>query len=109
MFWLVSLVYPRCAQTALQMFSVQKLDVGTFLRADYSILIRTTSGHFSRLYARYVPAGIFFMLLYAFGIPAFFAYLIFRVRKKFQVWRWPTRMCPCLWICWISARHWQIF
>lgn len=39
-FWLVTLLYPRAAQAALQVFSLQKLDVGTFLAADLSVLVR---------------------------------------------------------------------
>lgn len=38
-FWLVTLLYPRCAMTALQLFSTQKLDSGTYLISDYSILV----------------------------------------------------------------------
>jgi len=39
-FWLVTLLYPRAAQAALQVFSLQKLDIGTFLAADLSVLVR---------------------------------------------------------------------
>jgi len=39
-FWLVTLLYPRAAQAALQVFSLQRLDVGTFLAADLSVLVR---------------------------------------------------------------------
>jgi hypothetical protein len=35
----VTLLYPRCAMTALQLFSTQKLDTGTYLVSDYSILV----------------------------------------------------------------------
>ena len=38
-FWLVTLLYPRCAMTALKLFSTQKLDTGTYLVSDYSILV----------------------------------------------------------------------
>ena len=39
-FWFVTLLYPRCAMTALQLFGWQKLDIGTFLKADFSIMVR---------------------------------------------------------------------
>lgn len=39
-FWLVTLLYPRAAQAALQVFSLQRLNVGTFLAADLSVLVR---------------------------------------------------------------------
>lgn len=38
-FWFVTLLYPRCAMTALQLFGWKTLDVGTFLKADFSILV----------------------------------------------------------------------
>jgi hypothetical protein len=42
-FWLVTLLYPRAAQAALQVFSLQRLDVGTFLAADLAVLVRPPS------------------------------------------------------------------
>ena len=39
-FWLVTLLYPRAAQAALQVFSLHRLDVGTFLAADLNVLVR---------------------------------------------------------------------
>ena len=36
-FWFVTLLYPRCSMTALQLFSTQTLDSGTYLRSDFSI------------------------------------------------------------------------
>lgn len=38
-FWFVTLLYPRCAMTALQLFGWQKLDIGTFLKADFSVMV----------------------------------------------------------------------
>lgn len=48
-FYLVTLVYPRCAQTCLQLFSMTKLDIGTFLAADFTILVRDTAGHWGKV------------------------------------------------------------
>ena len=36
-FWFVTLLYPRCSMTALQLFSTQTLDSGVYLRSDFSI------------------------------------------------------------------------
>ena len=33
----MTLLYPRCSMTALQLFATQTLDSGTYLRSDYSI------------------------------------------------------------------------
>lgn len=38
-FWFVTLLYPRCAMTALQLFGWQTMDVGTFLKADFSVMV----------------------------------------------------------------------
>eukprot|EP00884_Botryococcus_braunii_P002827 jgi/Botrbrau1/12545/Bobra.0169s0084.1 len=84
MFWLVSLVYPKCAQVALQFFSVDKLDLGWYLGSDYSIVVWPAGGHISRLYAAYMPFAILFLLIYTIGIPAFFSWLIWRCRKNYD-------------------------
>ena len=37
-FWLVTLLYPRCSMTALEMFSYTDLDIGRCARCDLSLL-----------------------------------------------------------------------
>ena len=39
--WLVTLLYPRAAMASLQLYSLHSLDTGTYLRADYSLMVRT--------------------------------------------------------------------
>lgn len=51
-FYLVTLVYPRCAQTCLQLFSMTKLDIGTYLSSDFTIVVRDVAGHWGKIYLR---------------------------------------------------------
>lgn len=46
-FWLITLLYPRSALTALQLFGWQRFDTGTYLKADYSIMVRLTLSRFA--------------------------------------------------------------
>ena len=41
-FWFVTLLYPRCAMTALQLFGLQKVDEGWYLSVDFSIMVSNT-------------------------------------------------------------------
>ena len=84
-FWIVSLLYPNIAQTALQLFSHQKLDIGTYLRADYQVLTRDTNGVIDPTYQYYVPPGIIILILFAIGLPIVFFYVLWRVRDKLDV------------------------
>ena len=84
-FYLVTLVYPRCAQTCLQLFSVTKLDVGSFLSADFTITVRDTAGHWGKVYVRYLAPGIALMLLFAIGLPIWYFYIMWTVRARLKV------------------------
>ena len=84
-FYLVTQVYPRCAQTCLQLFSYKKLDIGTFLYADFTILVRDTQGHWGTVYKRYVAPGIAMMVLFAIGVPIWYFIIMWNVRKRLQV------------------------
>ena len=85
MFYLVTLVYPRCAQTCLQLFSFTKLDVGTYLSADFTILVRDIAGHWGKLYVRYLFPGIALMLLFAIGLPVWYLYIMWTIRNRLEV------------------------
>ena len=84
-FYLVTLVYPRCAQTCLQLFSVTKLDVGSFLSADFTIIVRDTAGHWGKVYVRYLAPGIALMLVFAIGLPIWYFYIMWTVRTRLRV------------------------
>lgn len=84
-FYLVTLVYPRCAQTCLQLFSVTKLDIGSFLSADFTITVRDIAGHWGKVYVRYLAPGIALMLLFAIGLPIWYFYIMWTVRNRLKV------------------------
>ncbi len=84
-FYLITLLYPRCAQTCLQLFAVKKLDIGTYLAADYSIIVRTTDGHWGSRYVKYVAPGIALLLVFAIGLPAFYFYTMYKIRNRLDV------------------------
>jgi hypothetical protein len=84
-FYLVTLVYPRCAQTCLQLFSFTKLDIGTYLSADFTILVRDIAGHWGKLYVRYLFPGIALMLVFAIGLPIWYLYIMWTVRNRLKV------------------------
>lgn len=81
----MTLLYPRCAQTSMQLFATQRLDVGTFLKADYSISTRTSSGGFDHTYAAYLVPGTALVILFTLVLPIFYFLVIFRVRHRLQV------------------------
>jgi hypothetical protein len=81
----VTLLYPRCAQTAMQMFATQTLDVGTFLKADYSIATRTAAGSISHTYAAYLVLGTILVILFTIVIPLFYFLVIWKLRFRLQV------------------------
>jgi hypothetical protein len=88
-FWLLTLLYPRAAQTALQLFSLQRLNVGTFLAADLRILVRpppaTCGGLTCPLTSAFkvmIPVGIAVLVAGAVGVPAFFFLALWRNRKN---------------------------
>ena len=95
-FYLVTLVYPRCAQTCLQLFSVTKLDIGSFLSADFTILVRDTAGHWGRVYVRYLAPGIALLLVFAIGLPIWYFYIMWTVRRRLRVRRSPFQSLPLL-------------
>ena len=95
-FYLVTLVYPRCAQTCLQLFSVTKLDIGSFLSADFTILVRDTAGHWGRVYVRYLAPGIALLLVFAIGLPIWYFYIMWTVRHRLRVRRSLCQALPSL-------------
>lgn len=84
-FWLVTLLYPRCSMTALQMFSTQELNTGTYLTADYDIMVKPPGGSFTDTYVHYMIPGGFMLAIIAFGIPFFWFIVIWRNRKRLDV------------------------
>ncbi len=98
-FWLVTLLYPRAAQAALQLFSLTKLNTGTYLGADLGILVRPIPGPgglcpggvapaasglcpLTRTFKLMVPVGAAILAAIALGVPAFFFACLWRSRKR---------------------------
>jgi len=81
-FWLLTLLYPRSSMTALQMFSLQKLDTGTYLTADFSIKVRNPGGKLVPIYVRYMIPGAIMLFIFAILVPAFFFMVIWRNRRR---------------------------
>ena len=100
-FYLVTLVYPRCAQTCLQLFSYMKLDIGTYLYSDFTILVRDTSGRWAHVYLRYLFPGIAVLLVFAIGLPIWYLVIMYLIRDHLQVWQRALCMACC---CSLHAR-----
>ena len=98
-FWLVTLLYPRAAQAALQLFSLTRLNTGTFLGADLGVLVRPVVGPdgacpgeaaltaagvcpLTRTFKMMVPVGAAILAVVALGVPAFFFGALWRSRKR---------------------------
>lgn len=84
-FWFVTLLYPRCAQTSMQMFATQTLDVGTYLKADYSIATRNSAGDIVGAYAAYLVFGTILVILFTLVLPIFYFMVIYRLRYRLEV------------------------
>ena len=80
----MSLLYPNIAQTALQLFLKQKLDIGTYLRTDYQILTRDVNGVVGPTYETYVLPGILVIIFFAIGLPIMFFCVLWSVRKHLE-------------------------
>ena len=95
----MTLLYPRAAQAALQLFSLTKLNTGTYLGADLGILVRPIPGPgglcpggvapaasglcpLTRTFKLMVPVGAAILAAIALGVPAFFFACLWRSRKR---------------------------
>lgn len=81
-YWLITLLYPSTCFLALQMFSWETLDVGTFLTTDFSIKIRNEDGKFTKTYIGYMIPGAILLVVLALGFPLFCFLTIWRHRKS---------------------------
>lgn len=88
-FWLVTLLYPRAAQSALQLFSLARLNVDTFLSADMGVLVRPPPSAcggavcpLTPTYRLMVPVGIAILVIVAAGVPAAFFAALWRNRAR---------------------------
>lgn len=68
--WLMVLAYSGVAKTVLQLYNVRRLDVGYYLRRDYSI---NADDHSYRAYA---AIGYVALVLYPIGIPLGIAWIL---------------------------------
>ena len=68
--WLMVLAYSGVAKTALQLYNARHLDVGSFLRRDYSIDAADDT------YRMYAAMGYIALLLYPIGIPLVIAWVL---------------------------------
>ena len=94
-FWFVTLLYPRCAQTSMQMFATQTLDVGTFLKADFSIATRNSSGDIVASYAAYLVFGTILVILFTLVLPMFYFWVIHTFRHRLEV-RFSRKALPII-------------
>lgn len=83
-FWLLTLMYPGCSMTALQMFATVALDIGTFLKADLSIMVRPLDGGYTKTYKSYLGPGALFLATFAIGIPALWWYTVWKHRNRLE-------------------------
>ena len=74
--WLVVLSYSGVAKTVLQLYNQRHLDVGVYLRRDYSI---DASGS---EHMRYRITGYIALLMYPIGIPVVITALLLKHRKR---------------------------
>ena len=105
-FWFVTLLYPRCAQTSMQMFATQTLDVGTYLKADFSIRTRTITGSISPTYAGYLVLGTILVILFTVVIPLFYFLVIWKLRYRLQASDLPqSRVCIKVDLIWDAPQE----
>ena len=69
----------------MQMFATQTLDVGTFLKADYSISTRDSGGDILATYAAYLVFGTILVILFTLVLPIFYFMVIYRLRYRLEV------------------------
>jgi hypothetical protein len=81
-FWFLTLLYPGASLTALQMFGTTKLDIGTFLTADFSIMVRPPGGSLSGVYKSYLVPGAIFLTILAIGVPLVWFLAVWRNRQR---------------------------
>lgn len=74
--WLVVLSYSGVAKTVLQLYNQRHLDVGVFMRRDYSIVTSTEEHLVYRI------TGFVALLLYPIGIPLGITYILVRNRHR---------------------------
>lgn len=74
--WLLVLSYSGVTKTCLQLYNARALDVGYFLRRDYSI--STDTG----LYDTFATFGYFALLLYPVGVPVVIAWILRRGARE---------------------------
>ena len=74
--WLVVLSYSGVAKTVLQLYNQRHLDVGTYLRRDYSIDASNTEHMVYRI------TGYVALIVYPIGIPLVITYILVRNRKR---------------------------
>ncbi|KAK9867386.1 hypothetical protein WJX84_004228 [Apatococcus fuscideae] len=71
-FWFTTLLYPSCSRQALQLFSLITVDIGIYLKADVSILVKPIGGSYSHTYWSFLIPGIVLMIIFAALMPAFY-------------------------------------
>ena len=81
-YWLITLLYPGACFVALQMFSREKLDTGTYLTADLSIKVTNDDGKFTSTYIGYMIPGAMLLILLSLGVPLFCLIAIWRHRYR---------------------------
>jgi len=78
--WMLTLAYSGTAKTTFQLYNARRLDIGSFLRRDYSIGISdgisSADGSGKSTYRVFSGFGIIALALYPLGIPLFILRLL---------------------------------
>ena len=69
--WLLTLVYVSVGSMSFEVFGTRLIENKHFLQSDYNIVVKEYSGAYSRIHRTMIGVGIFFLLIYPFGIPLF--------------------------------------
>ena len=84
-FWFTTLLYPSCSRQALQLFSLITVDIGIYLKADVSILVKPIGGSYSHTYWSFLIPGIVLMIIFAALMPAFYFGVLYINRFRLDV------------------------
>jgi len=78
MLFTLFLIYPHVSSTMLRMYVCRKVEGEYYLVEDFHIRC------FDSEWDSYLPANIIFIILYPFGVPAFFLALLVKYRARFE-------------------------
>jgi hypothetical protein len=84
-FAMVYLLYPSTSSIIFETFYCRKLSENTrVLMADYSVLCIDKDGNFTQEYTRYFIFSCVTVVLWSFGVPAFYAHQLYKHRRTIK-------------------------